>query len=123
MTAQGLHKEALALWEKLGVEAAEREKLEENDNGELPQGVKMKDILAVFGKDAWRQTALGAFLMGMQQLSGIDGVLYVCLPYCSSHLKAANNGSTLLSYSNPQDSRARQHLSSPLAYQPFLFSL
>jgi hypothetical protein len=89
MTAQGLHKEALALWEKLGVEAAEREKLEENDNDRLPQGVKMKDILAVFGKDAWRQTALGAFLMGMQQLSGIDGVLYVCLPYLLLSLESS----------------------------------
>ena len=77
MTARGLHKEALALWEGLGVEAAEREKLEENNKGELPEGVKIKDILAIFGKDAWRQTALGVFLMGMQQLSGIDGVLYV----------------------------------------------
>ena len=77
MSCRGLHKEALALWEGLGVEAAEREKIKENDSGELPEGVKMKDILAIFGKDAWRQTALGVFLMGMQQLSGIDGVLYV----------------------------------------------
>lgn len=91
MTARGLHKDALAIWEGLGVEAAEREKLEENYTGELPRGVKMKDILAVFGKDAWRQTALGAFLMGFQQLSGIDGVLYVC-HLCSSYLNTTDNG-------------------------------
>jgi hypothetical protein len=78
MSSRGLHKEALALWEGLGVEAAEREKLEEKDSTEVPQSVQMKDILAIFGKDVWRQTALGVFLMGMQQLSGIDGVLYVC---------------------------------------------
>lgn len=42
--------------------------------------VKWRDLLEVFGKDCWRQTALGVFLMGMQQASGIDGVLYVCLP-------------------------------------------
>jgi hypothetical protein len=77
MSARGLHKEALALWAGLGVEATEREKLQESGNDELPEGVKMRDILAIFGKDAWRQTALGVFLMGMQQLSGIDGVLYV----------------------------------------------
>lgn len=38
--------------------------------------MKMSDILTVFGKDAWRQTGLGVFLMAMQQASGIDGVLY-----------------------------------------------
>lgn len=80
MSSRGLHKEALAIWEELGVEAAEREKIEENDSVELPENIKMKDILAIFGKDAWRRTALGVFLMGMQQLSGIDGVLYVCTP-------------------------------------------
>jgi hypothetical protein len=82
MSSRGLHKEALALWEGLGVNAAEREKLEEKSNVELPERVGMKDILAIFGKDAWRQTAIGVFLMGMQQLSGIDGVLYVCAPSC-----------------------------------------
>lgn len=64
-------------WERLGVEAAEREKLEENTQEGLAEQVKMRDILAVFGKDVWKRTALGVFLMGMQQLSGIDGVLYV----------------------------------------------
>jgi hypothetical protein len=80
LTACGRHREAIAIWEKLGIEAAEREKIEErtDSSGALPEPVKMRDILAVFGKDAWRQTSLGVFLMGMQQLTGIDGVLYVC---------------------------------------------
>ena len=34
-------------------------------------------MLSVFAKNARKQTALGVFLGGMQQLSGIDGVLYV----------------------------------------------
>ncbi|RDW66982.1 general substrate transporter-10 [Coleophoma crateriformis] len=76
LSASGRHSEALACWERLGVEAAEREKLEESTDEGLPEQVKMKDILAVFGRDVWKRTALGVFLMGMQQLSGIDGVLY-----------------------------------------------
>jgi hypothetical protein len=77
LTGCGRHEEALAVWEKLGIGAAEREKSEANADSAVPAPVRMKDLLAVFGKDVWRQTALGAFLMGMQQLSGIDGVLYV----------------------------------------------
>jgi len=45
--------------------------------GDAVEQVRWRDVLAVFGKGARRQTALGVFLMGMQQLSGIDGVLYV----------------------------------------------
>jgi hypothetical protein len=75
LSSCGKHKEALSVWEQLGVGSAEREKSEENG---IPEPVKMKDILSIFGKNARRQTALGVFLMGMQQLSGIDGVLYVC---------------------------------------------
>jgi MFS family permease len=36
----------------------------------------LKEMTQVFGKDARKQTALACFMMGMQQLSGIDGVLY-----------------------------------------------
>jgi MFS family permease len=35
-------------------------------------------LLRVFAPEAWRPTALGVFMMSMMQLSGIDGVLYVC---------------------------------------------
>lgn len=74
----GKHQEALVVWEKLGVLAAEREKGEE-DGDKFAESVHWKDMLSVFAKGARKQTALGAFLGGMQQLSGIDGVLYVCL--------------------------------------------
>jgi len=89
LTACGRHREATVIWEKPGIEAAEREKIEErqDSSGALPELVKMKDILAVFGKDAWRQTSLGVFLMGMQQLTGIDGVLYVCSFQCNITIK------------------------------------
>jgi hypothetical protein len=122
MSSRGLHKEALAIWEGLGVEAAEREKIEEGDSGELPESVKMKDILAIFGKDAWRQTALGVFLMGMQQLSGIDGVLYVCRAYFLIRLRLTID-STRLSSSNPQVSRAQPHLFSRPVFLHYSYSL
>ncbi|KAF8862988.1 general substrate transporter [Acephala macrosclerotiorum] len=76
LTASGRHVEAKGVWEKLGIDATEREKIEESGEREAQTEVKMKDILVVFGKDAWRQTGLGVFLMAMQQASGIDGVLY-----------------------------------------------
>jgi hypothetical protein len=69
----------MKIWEKLGIEAAEREKIAEREAGELPEQVKVVDLFNVFGRDNWRRTALGVFLMGMQQASGIDGVLYVSL--------------------------------------------
>lgn len=101
LSATGRHKEALAVWEHLGVGAAEREKSEEDAaNGALPEPVKMKDILAVFSKTVWKQTALGVFLMGMQQLSGIDGVLYV-YPLSRPVLHSlTDRNSTRLSFSN-----------------------
>ena len=74
LAAAGKHQEALACWEVLGVGATEREKAEETES--LPEPVTVKDLLAVFGKSVWKRTALGVFLMSMQQLSGIDGVLY-----------------------------------------------
>ena len=77
LTACGHHAKAVKIWEELGIDAAEREKIEEREAGELPEQVKVADLFAVFGKENWRRTALGVFLMGMQQASGIDGVLYV----------------------------------------------
>ncbi|KUJ18944.1 general substrate transporter [Mollisia scopiformis] len=76
LTANGHHASSLLIWQQLGIEATEREKLEEASRGELSGKVRIGDILAVFGKDCWRQTGLGVFLMAMQQASGIDGVLY-----------------------------------------------
>lgn len=76
LTARGRHEEALVIWDSLGIASTEREKIEERQGDALPSQVKMKDILAVFSKSARRQTGLGVFLMGAQQASGIDGVLY-----------------------------------------------
>jgi sugar porter (SP) family MFS transporter len=92
LAAVGRHPEAIISWEKLGIDAAEREKIEDREGGDLPQGVKMKDILAVFGKDAWRRTGLGVFMMGMQQASGIDGVLYYApLLFASAGLSSSTS--------------------------------
>jgi len=38
----------------------------------------MKDITGAFRGDAKKPMLLGVFLMAVQQLSGIDGVIYVC---------------------------------------------
>lgn len=77
LSTRGQKPEALASWEKLEIGAADREKHDEDDVDEVPQAVKMKDILDTFHRDVWKQTSLGVFLNGMQQLAGIDGVLYV----------------------------------------------
>lgn len=76
LSARGRHAEARLIWDGLGLDAAEREKIEESQGSALPERVKMRDILLVFRKGARRQTGLGVFLMGAQQASGIDGVLY-----------------------------------------------
>ena len=85
LSQAGKHLEALAVWEKLGVLAAEREKSEENSDN-FAEPVQWKDMLSVFARSARKQTALGVFLGGMQQLSGIDGVLYVCLTLALDYL-------------------------------------
>lgn len=94
--------EAVSVWEELGVGSAEREKSEGGPNG-IPEPVKLKDILSIFGKNARRQTALGVFLMGMQQLSGIDGVLYVSAPLVLLAPTTNDSCSTHHYFSNPQD--------------------
>ncbi|ESZ92472.1 hypothetical protein SBOR_7135 [Sclerotinia borealis F-4128] len=77
LAARGRFEEAERVWLDLGVPDEEREKVEEVDDTEkADQEVKAKDILAIFAPDAWKRTVLGLFLMGIQQASGIDGVLY-----------------------------------------------
>lgn len=84
LTARGRYEEANRVWEYLGISSDEREKADEADDADTTdKEVKAKDILAVFGKDAWKRTVLGLFLMGMQQLAGIDGILYVSSSYIS----------------------------------------
>ncbi|KAI4728547.1 general substrate transporter [Aureobasidium sp. EXF-10728] len=80
-------------WERLGIADAEREKTDQQDQNltiQEPESLALTPIrsrqsvhdpqhvswLAVFAKDARKRTFLGCFVMGMQQLSGIDGVLY-----------------------------------------------
>ncbi|QKX54586.1 uncharacterized protein TRUGW13939_01673 [Talaromyces rugulosus] len=66
--------EAAETWDFLGVSRAEREKVEvEQDQGETDTKT---NFWALFSKDVRGRTALAVFMMGMQQLSGIDGVLY-----------------------------------------------
>lgn len=93
LSFKGRKQEATAIWDKLGVSSAEREKdLEQSTNpgGEgvgaaevLKRGLKdritqsVANSMAVFGKTARRPMLLGVFMMSMQQLSGIDGVMYV----------------------------------------------
>ncbi|CAG8067153.1 unnamed protein product [Penicillium salamii] len=83
----GLHGEyALAekAWENLGVRPEEREKVQANvqiteydsDPGEEVKENPTKKLLEIFSKDVRGRTLLAVFLMGMQQMSGIDGVLY-----------------------------------------------
>lgn len=97
LTLHGRRSEATAVWDYLGVSQAEREKVEieqtQSVNTEAVASAS-SDIHAssvsqrqdrsmkhkffdLFAKDVRTRTALAVFLMGMQQLSGIDGVLYV----------------------------------------------
>lgn len=79
-------------WEKLGVKPDEREKVQVSAeitelDSECEDGAKedtTKKLLEIFSRDVRGRTLLAVFLMGMQQLSGIDGVLYVCShhPHC-----------------------------------------
>ncbi|KAI9044082.1 putative MFS sugar transporter [Aspergillus affinis] len=86
---QGRYAEAEEAWDALGVTLADREKVEgqvqvretEPDSDFEPEPKKtapgtVEKLLDVFSKDVRGRTALAVFLMGMQQLAGIDGVLY-----------------------------------------------
>jgi DNA-directed RNA polymerase III subunit RPC2 len=100
LSIRGRRAEASAAWDKLGIGHAEREKAEIEQSTELrdtsasteainhqdiaaaapSEGRPVKDsFLDVFKGDVRTRTGLAIFLMGMQQLSGIDGVLYVYL--------------------------------------------
>ncbi|KAL4749042.1 hypothetical protein BDW72DRAFT_195188 [Aspergillus terricola var. indicus] len=103
LTIHGRKEEANAVWDLLGVSHAEREKSEmEQDRGSVIQGPVSQEVAVtnvssmdltvttpqvgdksikhklfdIFSKDVRSRTALAVFLMAMQQLSGIDGVLY-----------------------------------------------
>ncbi|KAJ9323511.1 hypothetical protein DTO027B5_7969 [Paecilomyces variotii] len=93
LTLRGRHAEATAAWDYLEVSHAEREKVEDQQRVEpvllegpgsaqaleprvVADATKMHSFLDVFRRDVRTRTALASFLMAMQQLSGIDGVLY-----------------------------------------------
>ncbi|KAJ6089983.1 hypothetical protein N7467_005199 [Penicillium canescens] len=80
---QGRYAMAEEAWDKLGVNCADREKVEvqvqttEVESGtEMDGQSTMEKLMDIFSKDVRGRTALAVFLMGMQQMSGIDGVLY-----------------------------------------------
>lgn len=131
LTLRGRASEASAAWEKLGVAAADQEKILDQFEtsialtanadvvGEaslerIPSAKpkKKKDqMLDVFSAESRPRLFFAVFLMGMQQLSGIDGVLYVSTynnrrPYPQlilfEHMRTTltNNSSMLLSSSN-----------------------
>ena len=90
LTARGRATEASQAWDRLGVSDTEREKAQEQlaaperlpeetfdtqQTCESPQR-RLQTVFEIFSKKARKRTLLGVFLMGMQQLSGIDGVLY-----------------------------------------------
>lgn len=106
LKSRGRLEEAGEVWDRLGVANAEREKEDQARQQEAqpqqgvldlgktlePESLALTPILSnqqhsgnngnggswlrIFDADVRARTALGAFVMGMQQLSGIDGVLY-----------------------------------------------
>lgn len=84
---RGRQSEAAEAWDVLGVGHAEREKAE-IESGAEGHGITVSadgpatksGFLDVFSRDVRTRTGLAVFMMGMQQLSGIDGVLYVSSP-------------------------------------------
>jgi hypothetical protein len=88
------HREADAAkaWNVLGVDSADREKVDQELQAPLaipaserntplqPQSLpaeKKSSLLDAFAPDVRARTLLGVFVLGMQQMSGIDGILYV----------------------------------------------
>lgn len=97
---RGRHAEVSAAWDVLGVGHKDREKAENeiqetvvrvqsfvdptNSRGQQDTSLKhtpnlttRQSFFDAFSRDVRLRTGLAVFLLGMQQLSGIDGVLYV----------------------------------------------
>lgn len=97
LTLHGRDGEATEAWNYLGVTQAEREKVEIELETAVASSEEVQDtgvnathvaevqviaktthaLLDLFSPDVRSRTGLAVFMMGMQQLSGIDGVLYV----------------------------------------------
>ena len=85
---RGRQSEVSAAWDVLSVEHTEREKAEvelqvnatrQQDASSMraPDSKTKHRFFDVFAQDVRSRTILAVFLLDMQQLSGIDGVLYV----------------------------------------------
>ncbi|KAI5119490.1 hypothetical protein M0805_009514 [Coniferiporia weirii] len=76
----GRNEDALKAWTRLGLNPAEAEKEDISAANEARDGERRgnwkTEARQLWRKDLRKRTILGCFLMGMQQLSGIDGVLY-----------------------------------------------
>ncbi|KAL5511144.1 hypothetical protein ACEPAH_4359 [Sanghuangporus vaninii] len=76
----GRHDDALKAWTRLGLGPTEAEKEDiKTSSAEREQQQQQNwktELRQMWKKDVRKRTVLGCFLMGMQQLSGIDGVLY-----------------------------------------------
>ena len=145
LTLSGRHSEAPAIWDILGVSHAEREKIEnQQDNGamiletrgqaeiisqldsnapvQVEGGKKKQSFFDVFSADVRTRTGLAAFMMAMQQLSGIDGVLYVrrSVDY-NPYIKSLTPLSMHLFYSSKLALPPLKLPSLPLEFLPLLY--
>ncbi|KAL9120502.1 MAG: hypothetical protein Q9187_002945, partial [Circinaria calcarea] len=111
LTFRGLQFEASAAWDVLEVGCGERQKAENQQSGDTnavelqspttstdspnrdpvptPKPATKSSFCNVFSRDVRTRTGLVVFMMGMQQFSGIDGVLYVSL-FKSTHVHSSH---------------------------------
>lgn len=86
--------EAIRTWERLGVSPSDRGEIVPDDlrtehdipsHTSIPLKVRFQreinNVKLVFTSEGRNPMFLGVFLMSMQQLSGIDGVLYVSVKF------------------------------------------
>ena len=103
LQVHGRRQEALREVGRLGISSAEAEKdifAPSNENAPPRAATTLSEFLLLFNKQYRMRTSLGVFILGMVQLCGIDGVLYVS---CISHgfLIFQTSNITLIVRSNP----------------------
>lgn len=75
---KGRREEALQALERLNIPRAEAEKdILRPANANASTAISARDFVTIFKKEYRGRTLLGLFILGMIQLCGIDGVLYV----------------------------------------------
>lgn len=141
LTVRGRGSEAASTWELLGVASVDREKAEneyanvalrtldangsaQQDNA-LPAPVEenqQSSLWEAFAPDVRARTILGVFVLGMQQLSGIDGILYVSQLVLILLTQTHHLYSTHLYFSNAQASHRPVPRFWPPASPPLSFS-